>query len=410
MHIHLDPIGGIAGDMFVAAMLDACPNLQTPLLNMLASLPLGQPVNTCVEKAVDAGIAGKRFQVCLTEHNHHYHHDHHHGSDHHDHHHWWEIRSWLEQHLTEDTVKIRAISIFELLAAAEAKIHQQDIEQVCFHEVGAWDCIMDIVAASWLIVHSGATSWSVSALPWGGGTVKCAHGVIPVPAPATLALLSNFDFIDDGEHGERVTPTGAAILASLAPSRRVQAGKITAVGYGFGNRKLAHRANTLRVTCLNDSTPFQHETLTIIQCDIDDMSGEMLAIARENLRKLPGVLEITEHISQGKKQRFINTLTLLCLPAYSENILMMIFRQTTTLGVRYWNCQRLSLSRNKLQIEHHGEIFSVKTAHRPDGVLTSKLEADHLTGENLTQYQRMKYKSEIEQQAEVQNGSNNETY
>lgn len=389
MHIHLDAIGGVAGDMFVAAMLDAFPALEAPLLQALKALPLQTPVMIASQAGEDAGISGRRFQVRLAADVV--------KADHHDHHHWRTIRHWLAQNVCEPEVKAQALGIFTQLAQAEAKIHAADVEDVCFHEVGAWDCIIDIVAASWLIVHSGARTWSVSALPWGGGTVRCAHGIIPVPAPATLELLRGFAFQDDGESGERVTPTGAAILAWLKPETRPLAGNVHSVGYGFGNRKLKRRANALRVTALENH--WQQDLLTVMQCDIDDMSGELLAIARENLRALPGVLEVTESVAHGKKNRFINTLTLLCQPAQVQAIMQALFSQTTTLGVRSWPCQRTSLPRQAQEVKHQGQSFQVKTAQRPGNITTCKLEADNLTDPRLTQQQRTELKSVIEQQA-----------
>ncbi len=358
-----------------------------------------------VENRVNHGISGTHFNVCLPEHDrshqHHHHHEHDHLEPHHHHHHhahrsWKEIRRYIQHTSLTDSVKGNAIGIFGLLAIAEAKVHQMDVENVQFHEVGAWDCIADILSAAWLIDASGVDSWSVSKLPWGGGSVKCAHGIIPVPAPATLNLLEGYEFIDDGHSGERITPTGAAILAWLAPSQHLATGTLTKTGYGLGTREFRNIPNILRISVLEtDKVKFSKEQITVIQCDIDDMSGELLAIARENLRQTEGVLELMESVSHGKKNRFINTLTLLCKPEHLPSIQNAIFEQTSTIGLRYWTCERSILPRKELQHRH----FKTKVAQRPGGMSTCKLEADHLTEVDTHQH-RISIKRDIEHTVE----------
>jgi uncharacterized protein (TIGR00299 family) protein len=396
LHIHLDLTGGIAGDMFSAALLDAMPELELPLLSMLKGLQLESEVQVSVSPASDKGLSGKRFNVELRESNHR-----HESADHH-HHHWSEIRQFIFSSELEADVKTNVLGIFSLLAAAEAKVHNMDIETVQFHEVGAWDCIVDIISAGWLICHSKVKSWSISDLPWGGGTVKCAHGNIPVPAPATINLLQGFTFSDDGIKGERITPTGAAILAWITPSRNIVSGILKTSGYGMGTRKLADRANVLRASLIAPEpvTETETEKIAIIQCDIDDMSGEMLAIAREKIRNQVGVLEITESMSHGKKNRFISTLTILCQPSQIQTITDAILNNTSTLGIRYWHCNRISLQRVHHQVTHNDQQFNVKSVRRPDNSITSKLEADHVAAENNNYQGSNQLKRDIEQQAE----------
>jgi uncharacterized protein (TIGR00299 family) protein len=396
LHIHLDLTGGIAGDMFSAALLDAMPELELPLLSMLKGLQLESEVQVSVSPASDKGLSGKRFNVELRES------DHRHESADHHHHHWSEIRQFIFSSELEADVKTNVLGIFSLLAAAEAKVHNMDIETVQFHEVGAWDCIVDIISAGWLICHSKVKSWSISDLPWGGGTVKCAHGNIPVPAPATINLLQGFTFSDDGIKGERITPTGAAILAWITPSRNIVSGILKTSGYGMGTRKLADRANVLRASLIAPEpvTETETEKIAIIQCDIDDMSGEMLAIAREKIRNQVGVLEITESMSHGKKNRFISTLTILCQPSQIQTITDAILNNTSTLGIRYWHCNRISLQRVHHQVTHNDQQFNVKSVRRPDNSITSKLEADHVAAENNNYQGSNQLKRDIEQQAE----------
>ena len=391
MHIHLDLIGGIAGDMFTASMLDAIPELKIPLFGVLNKLTHQNHIHLQLTSAMDKGISGQRFLVDISQlHDHTDHgHKHHHRS-------WRSIRTLLLKQLEDEHVRNHALGIFELLATAEAKIHNKSVEDVHFHEVGAWDCIVDIVSAAWLIHHSNVKSWSCSPVPWGGGIVKCAHGVIPVPAPATLLLLKKFSFIDDGIKGERVTPTGAAILAWLNPEPQLSKGMVTAIGYGFGTRELPDRANLLRATLLvsEPCSISNSDSVTTIQCDIDDMTGEQLAIAREKIRAQDGVLEITESIAIGKKNRHIHTLTILTNNQNSSVVINYVFNHTSTIGIRYWQCQRKILARQHSKVAVADSEYDIKTVTRPDGSITSKIESNHLNDPTLN-YHSIKTLSRI---------------
>ncbi|MFL5335319.1 MAG: nickel insertion protein, partial [Geminicoccaceae bacterium] len=170
---------------------------------------------------------------------------------HHDHARWREIRARIEASSVPVGVKRHAVGIFARLADAEAHVHGIEVEAVTFHEVGSADSIADIVAAAWLIDALDGAAWSVGPLPLGSGQVRTAHGVMPVPAPATARLLEGFAVLDDGIAGERVTPTGAAILRHLAPvSRAGLTGRIARSGFGFGTRRLPGISNVLRVLAL----------------------------------------------------------------------------------------------------------------------------------------------------------------
>lgn len=247
MHIHLDALGGVAGDMFAAALLDAFPEHQA---GVSASVRAVDARIACAVRAHNDGIlSGARFAVSAPgevsgavsgpaphrhehpaphEHPHPHPHPHDHGHDHgdehghdrarahgHGHRPWSEIRAALEAADLAPAVRAHALGIFGHLADAEARVHGIAVEAVAFHEVGAADSIADIVAAAHLIAALGTRSWSVSALPLGSGRVRTQHGPLPVPAPATTLLLAGFATLDDGVPGERVTPTGAAILRHL---------------------------------------------------------------------------------------------------------------------------------------------------------------------------------------------------
>ena len=217
LDIHLDLIGGLSGDMFVAGLVDLAPNLEPRLEeNLRLCGPLLDGVSCRVERAGDGTFVGRRFHVERSQARVAQDHEAEHGHAH-DHAHvdWRLIRRELEASALDPAVKRRALAIFSLLAKAEARIHGCDVEDVQFHEVGAWDSIADIVSAAFLIEESAAANWTVGAIPLGAGRVRTAHGLLPIPAPATALLLEGFPFVDDGVSGERVTPTGAAIVRNL---------------------------------------------------------------------------------------------------------------------------------------------------------------------------------------------------
>ena len=242
-HLHLDPVGGVAGDMFAAAMLDAFPEFETAALALVAEVT-GGAARASLDRAPKGGFAGAHL-VIEAEHEH----AHRHLSD---------VRAMLEgcAALPPAATAI-AVDIFTRLAEAEAQVHGTSVEAVRFHEVGALDSIADIALAGFLIDAAGAASWSCGPLPLGGGTVRTAHGMMPVPAPATARLMEGFETVDDGLAGERVTPTGAAILAHLRPRivpRRPSA-ILAGSGTGFGTRILPDRPNALRVLVLEGASP-----------------------------------------------------------------------------------------------------------------------------------------------------------
>ena len=234
---HLDPVGGIAGDMFAAALLDARPDLADGLRAALAGLDLPDSVEIAIDPHRDSALSGARFKVTAPE------------DDGHGHVRLAEVRARLEAARIAPALRSRALAIFVLLAEAEGAVHGVDPAEVTFHEVGAWDATVDIVAAAYLIEALGPARWSVGPVPLGSGRVRCAHGLLPVPAPAVVHLLRGLVTHDDGIEGERVTPTGAAILKHLAPdpvpAREPET--LADVGTGFGSRALPGLSNVLRV-------------------------------------------------------------------------------------------------------------------------------------------------------------------
>lgn len=227
LHIHLDVAGGAAGDMFVAALLDALPDLRARVFADLAAVMpdgVGRPT---LDAGTSGGVAAHRFALVGDGHGHdHSHsHDHDHSHDHHHHHHhgdhhhpvspvrFPEIAAMIAAADLHPGTADRAIAILRRLAEVESRMHRVPLDEVHFHEIADWDSLMDVVAAGSIAAALDGCTWSVSDLPLGGGLVRTSHGLLPVPAPATAELLKDFRWRDDGVGGERVTPTGGAILA-----------------------------------------------------------------------------------------------------------------------------------------------------------------------------------------------------
>ena len=270
-------------------------------------------------------------------------------------------------------VKRIAIAIFHELAQAEAAVHGKQVDTVAFHEVGNWDSIADIVAAATLIEAAGAASWSVGSLPLGRGWVETDHGRLPVPAPATTLLLRGFAFHDDGRHGERVTPTGAAILRYIAPSTGIGPSPrmLERTGIGFGTRRLPGMSNVLRVLAFKDEDTV-HEQVGVIQFEIDDQTGEDLAVALDHIRADDGVIDVVQTPAFGKKGRMVASIQILTRPEALDATAALCFRQTTTLGLRSRIEARSVLPRKAMTT---AEGVRVKLADRPGGP-TAKAEMD----------------------------------
>jgi uncharacterized protein (DUF111 family) len=265
-HLHLDPVGGVAGDMFVAALLDAWPALRDGTLAAVGSLEAASQVRVAVTADRDHGLTGTRFTVTVPA-----------GRNTADHVPFRRIRTMLEGSPLAPAVRRRAVDIFTILADAEGRVHGIPAEEVAFHEVGAADSIADIVAAAHLIETVGARSWSCGALPMGAGRVRSAHGVLPLPAPAVTLLLDGFAVMDDGLDGERVTPTGAAILRHLAPEPGPPRTpmRLARSGTGLGTRRFREIGNVLRVLAFEPlEAGLIHERVGVIEFEVDDRRSD----------------------------------------------------------------------------------------------------------------------------------------
>ncbi|WP_419759779.1 LarC family nickel insertion protein [Acidisoma sp.] len=402
-HFHLDPLGGAAGDMFVACLLDAYPTLRA---GALAAARAAADAECELAAHRDHVLTGSRFRVSEDHHHPHephghahdpghghgHHHDHGHSDHGHGHGHghghehghlsWAGIRANLEGSSLTPGVREHAVGIFSILAQAEARVHGVPIGDVTFHEVGAKDSIADIVAAAWLIDALSPATWSVGPLPLGGGSVRTAHGVMPVPAPATTLLMEGFATLDDGIGGERVTPTGAAILRYLKPvARPREPGVLWRTGIGFGTRALPGTSNVLRLLAFapqeEASVAIPHRELAVITFEVDDQTPEDMAIALERLRALPGVHDVLQMAAWGKKGRMATHLQLLAQPEALEDAVEACFRETTTIGLRTHLVQARALTRRMHSVLVDGQPLRVKSVARPGG-RSGKTEADDL--------------------------------
>lgn len=260
-----------------------------------------------------------------------------------------EIRKIIAQAAISDGAKATAVAIFQALGAAEAKIHATDIEKIHFHEVGAIDAMVDIVCAAVGAEALGVDEIVCSPLNVGGGTVKCAHGTLPVPAPATLELLKNVPVYSSGMQAELVTPTGAAIVKTLvkrfAPFPRMSIEKI---GYGAGTRDFDGHANVVRLTIgearAEVSSDISEKTITVIEANIDDLNPQVFGYVIDRLLE-EGALDAFGMPVQMKKNRPGMLLTVLCRNEDASKLSDLIFAETTTLGVRQREDKRRTLAR-----------------------------------------------------------------
>lgn len=288
-------------------------------------------------------------------HSHDHGYQHAHGSKHtHSHRGLKEIRQIIQAASISQSAKDRAIKIFEALGAAEAKVHNTGVEEIHFHEVGAIDAIVDIVCASVGAEALGVDEWVCSPLNVGGGTVVCAHGAFPIPAPATLELLKNAPVYSGEIQKELVTPTGAAIVSVLA-SRFSQfpAMKTEKIGYGAGSRNFKNSPNVLRIsigeTAEQQESPFPVEEITVLEANVDDMTPQVFGYVMEQAL-LNGALDAFGTPVQMKKSRPGMLLTVLCRTEDSQRLTKLILAETTTLGVRMRRESRAALTRRHVSV------------------------------------------------------------
>lgn len=262
-----------------------------------------------------------------------------------------DITKLISKSKLSDRVKSDSIKVFEKLSEAEAKVHNTTIDRIHFHEVGAMDSIIDVVGTCIALELLEAEEMTFGPLPIGTGTLECAHGTMPVPAPATAELLKGCSIVQTDVPSELVTPTGAAILCSLGEqvvSNRLSV--ISKAGTGFGSRKLQGRPNMLRATLLTPDCLLPTASCLILETNIDDMIPEIIGSLTDKLLQL-GALDVFTCPIQMKKQRPATLLTVLCNPGDREKLLDTIFTESTTFGIREYMTERTCLERKHVEAD-----------------------------------------------------------
>jgi hypothetical protein len=267
------------------------------------------------------------------------------------------IRALIQRASIAEGAKSRAIRAFELLGASEAKIHNVDVETIHFHEVGAVDAIVDIVAACVGIEYLKVDAWYCSPLNVGGGMVECAHGTFPVPAPATADLLRGYPTYSAHVQKELVTPTGAALVRALDPEFGAQpAMRVERIGYGAGSRNPKGFPNALRISVGELQRDAKAESVTVLETALDDLSPQVLAWVAESALA-EGAMDVMLTPVIMKKGRPGTMLTVLCSEKDRPKLERLILRETSTLGIRIRRDERSCLERHHVPVPTpYGEI------------------------------------------------------
>lgn len=357
---YLDAFSGLSGDMIAGAILDAGADFDL-LKDMVDTLQLRGCKLSTRRKSV-SGIEALKFDVEVVEPQ--------------PERHLRDIRAIIQGAGIAPKVARDAIRVFELLADAEAKVHHTTPEQVHFHEVGAVDSIVDIVAAAWGFDLLNVSDVLVSALPLGTGFAKSRHGIIPVPAPATAELLAGFPVrLNDGS-AEMVTPTGAAVLKAFArPAAGALRFEIERVGYGAGSKDFADRPNVLRLLLGHQSSAFDADDLLEIVANIDDLNPQIYDHVCERLFAA-GARDVTITATIMKKGRPGVILAVLAEPALRDELAGIIFAETSTIGIRFHPVSRLKLPRKTLLVETRFGGIRVKVSGTGSAPLTIAPEYD----------------------------------
>lgn len=382
---YLECFSGISGDMFLGALMDAGVPLRV-FEEAVAGLNIGARLE--ISRVNRSGISATKIDVIDVartplsakdaEHRHeheqrqtkkpgrtgvsapqqHHHHDHDHGRS------LTKIKEIIGEARISDSAKQTAIAIFQALGEAEAKIHNSDIEKIHFHEVGAVDAIVDIVCAAVGVEALGVDEIVCSPLNVGGGTVQCAHGKFPAPAPATLELLQGAPVYSSDVQAELVTPTGAAIVKTLVRNfGAFPSMKNFKAGYGAGSRDFSGHPNVLRLTVGEASdVKTAAEPVVVLEANLDDLNPQVFGYVMDRLLE-EGALDVFTVPVQMKKNRPGTLLTVLCKPGDAEKLTKIVFAETTTLGVRWREEQREVLERRFVSVETQWGAVRVKVAN-----------------------------------------------
>jgi hypothetical protein len=371
---YLECFSGISGDMLLGAMVDAGVSFDC-LERMAAALGVGARLE--MRKVSRGGLAATKVDVITPdtppvepEHTHHEH-EHHHPAHSHAHRSLSAIVEIIRAAPLTESVKQRSIRAFQLLGEVEAAIHCVPVEEVHFHEVGAVDTIVDIVCAAVGAEELGVERWLASPLNVGSGTVVCQHGTLPVPAPATLALLGAAPVYAAGEPMERVTPTGAVLLRMLdVRYEKLPAVRILKTGYGAGGRETAGQPKLLRLLVGEESSDAATESIAIIETVIDDCNPQLLAYVSEKLLEA-GAWDVYRVSVQMKKGRAGVQMTVLCRPDLVPALQELLFRETTTIGLRWRLENKVALAREFAEVETSWGKVRIKVARLPNGTIAN---------------------------------------
>mgnify|MGYP000834371355 FL=1 len=362
---------GVAGDMLMGALYELLNDEDrkkfTDKMNLLGI----EGLHVEAVPSVKCGINGTHMNVTIDGHeeleSHHSEHHHHHGASMHD------IRHVIDAAGISENVKKNAVEVYECIAQAESRVHGKSADEIHFHEVGSKDAMADVIGCCMLIDIIGADRIVVSPVTTGFGNVRCAHGILPVPAPATALILNDVPLRAGSIEGELCTPTGAALVKHYADEfGNMPQMTVSRIGYGMGTKDFA-AANCVRVFVGIQAT---RTAKTIVQlcCNIDDMTAEELGYAAELLMD-EGALDVYTTAIGMKKSRPGTLLTVMCREEDRERIAGLIFRNTTTLGMRVYHCERMILERSEKTL--HTEFGDVRCKEASGyGVVRSKLEYD----------------------------------
>lgn len=395
--LYLDCSMGAAGDMLMAALYELLDDKQA-FLDMMRSLGL-PGIEISAEPVVKCGITGTHMKVlvhgseeldALHDHLHEHAHEHSHDHEHHHHTDLHEIEHLLSHLDLPQTVQDDALAVYRRIAEAESKVHGTTVDQIHFHEVGTLDALADVVGVCLLMHLLAPEKVYASSVHVGSGQVRCAHGILPVPAPATALLLAGVPIYGGAIQGELCTPTGAALLTHFVTKfGELPAMRLLKSGYGMGTKDFP-AANCVRAMLGEQDAPT--EEILELSCNLDDCTGEAIGFAMERLLDA-GALDVYWTSVGMKKNRPGILLTCMCRPLDREKMVELLFRHTTTLGVRESAFRRYTLSRESKTIQTpDGDIrVKVSTGY---GVVREKPEFDDLakiareTGKSLSELQK----------------------
>ena len=357
-----DLIGGVSGDMFVSALLDlGLPlNILKSELKKIARLKYKLEVT----KKTVHGIRATRFRVICGKRE--------------PERSWKEIRGLIRNSALDSNVKEKGLKIFGRLAEAEGKIHGVSPEKVHFHEVGATDSIVDIMAAAIGCCQLKINTFHFSRIPLGRGVARSRHGPLPLPGPATLELLKGLPVEWIQLDGETVTPTGAAIVSAVGHGFGDQPRMtIEKIGYGAGQKVFADRPNLFRVILGEDEAPWKQEEMLVMETNIDDMSPEFYDYVFDRLLAA-GARDVFLSAIQMKKNRPATLVRVIAKPSDREKLAKILFRETSTIGLRYYPVNRMILKRTSKKLKTRFGLVKVKIVEEPDGTKRATPEYDDL--------------------------------